>query len=118
MEEEQINTSGVCEQFMVEIWNYLASRFEDMPEYEIQEMSAYIANRFGVALMDAVSARDKEWNEYTKTMEKRYRNYYKQEYDRLRRQYLNLMKEQVEKQSTTVKEAYDKAAEAWRKLEE
>lgn len=77
MEEERIDTTGPCEQIMVEIWNYLASKFEDLPEHEIQEISAYLANRFGVTMMDNIRTRDEEWskhlNSVTRYWEKRYK---------------------------------------------
>lgn len=74
MEEEKVEYTGRFEQIMVEIWNYLASKFEDLPEHEIQEISAYLANRFGVAMMDMVAERDRDWNRYVRKLNKTWEN--------------------------------------------
>lgn len=49
-------------EFMNDVERYLISRFNNVPEHELQETATYIANRVSVLACDLLFDRDKEWN--------------------------------------------------------
>lgn len=52
MEENNEVEVGRTEQFMNEVINYLYSKFDGIPDNVVQDVAAYVANRFGIALID------------------------------------------------------------------
>ena len=82
MEENEV---GRTEQFMNEVINYLYSKFDGIPDHVVQDVGAYIANRFGIALIDISVEQERRyiakldrvdeqyrelWNEYHKLQAK------------------------------------------------